>query len=74
MTAGPSRNVCPRCSSERIAMIDAAQDDPQAGYLTAEAPSAGADPPNMQCEACGHRWWRAPKAAPMSEREEGVRE
>jgi hypothetical protein len=74
VTAGSSRDLCPRCSSERITAIASAQDDRQAGYLSADAPAASADPPNMCCEACGHRWWRAPRAAPMSEREEGVRE
>jgi hypothetical protein len=49
-------------------------DDPDADQLTADAPALGADPPNMLCENCGHRWWRAPHAAPMSESEEGVRE
>jgi hypothetical protein len=73
---GPSRHHCPRCSSDRIVEIDAAgPGDPQADQLSADAPSQpGADPPNMRCEACGHRWWRAPHAAPMSEGEEGVRE
>jgi hypothetical protein len=74
MTAGPGRNICPRCSSSRIAPIDVAADEPHADELTADAPEPGADLPNMRCEACGHRWWRAPHAAPMSEGEEGVRE
>jgi DNA-directed RNA polymerase subunit RPC12/RpoP len=74
MTAGPSRHHCPRCSSDRIVPIDAARDDPGADELSADAPTPDADPPNMRCEACGHRWWRAPHAAPMAEGEEGVRQ
>jgi hypothetical protein len=71
---GPSRHHCPRCASDRILPIDVAHPDPGADELSADAPVPGADPPNMRCEACGHRWWRAPRAAPMSEGEEGVRE
>ncbi len=74
MTAGPSRDVCPRCSSDRVAPIDVAREDPRADELSADAPIPHTDPPNMRCEACGHRWWRAPRAAPMSPGEEGVRQ
>ncbi len=74
MTAGPSRNICPKCSSDHVVPIDAARQDPMADELSADAPLPAKDPPNMRCEACGHRWWRAPHAAPMSEGEEGVRQ
>jgi hypothetical protein len=73
-TRGPSRDICPKCSSDRIAPLEVAEFDPDADELSADAPVARKDPPNMCCEACGHRWWRAPHAAPMSEGEEGVRQ
>jgi hypothetical protein len=72
---GSSRDICPKCSSPDVAQLDPTRaEDPQADRLTADAPAQpAADPPNMRCAACGHRWWRAPRAAPMSEGEEGVR-
>lgn len=72
MTAGASRDICPKCSSGRIVAFDAARADPLADKLTADAAPPVADPPNMRCESCGHTWWLAPRAPKIDPDQEGV--
>jgi DNA-directed RNA polymerase subunit RPC12/RpoP len=66
------RGGCPQCSSERVVPFGSARGDSSADELTADAAPPAADPPNMRCEACGHRWWQAPHAPKIDPGQEGV--
>jgi hypothetical protein len=68
-----ARDVCPRCSSNRIApMPSRARGDTTANDFTADVSAPAPDPPNMRCENCGHTWWLAPRAAKIDPNQEGV--
>jgi hypothetical protein len=67
-----ARDICPRCSSERITSLPARSRDAGANELTADVAAPAADPPNMRCDNCGHTWWLAPHAAKIDPNQEGV--
>jgi hypothetical protein len=68
-----ARDICPRCSSERIVPLPAgAWVDATANDFTADVTAPAPDPPNTRCENCRHEWWLAPRAPKIDPNEEGV--
>jgi hypothetical protein len=68
------RHVCPRCSSHNIAPIPDDEIAPAGDALLVDAPEPAPEPPNMRCGECGHTWWLAPLAPPVSRKRPGVPE
>jgi hypothetical protein len=71
MTA-PARDLCPRCSSDRIVAFGSGHADSSGDELTADVAPPSADPPNTRCESCRNVWWRAPHVPKIDPGQEGV--
>ncbi len=70
----PASQLCPRCGSTAVELVDATDSDDDEDALTSDVVMPLTERPNRHCSNCDHTWWLAPHTPEVRGDVEGVAE